>query len=33
MFEVVPTKAFAIIEREDEFALRATRWRFPNDRD
>ena len=29
MFEVVPTKAFAIIEREDEFALRATRWRFP----
>jgi general stress protein 26 len=29
MFEVVPTKAIAIIEREDEFALRATRWRFP----
>lgn len=29
MFEVVPTKAFALIEREEEFALRATRWRFP----
>jgi hypothetical protein len=29
MFEVAPTTAFAIIEREDEFALRATRWRFP----
>lgn len=29
MFEVVPTKALAIIERADEFALRATRWRFP----
>ena len=29
MFEVVPTVAFAVIEREDEFALRATRWRFP----
>ena len=29
MFEVVPTKAIAVIEREDEFALRATRWRFP----
>ena len=28
MFEVVPTVAFAIIEREEEFALRATRWRF-----
>lgn len=26
--EVVPTTAFAIIEREDEFAKRATRWRF-----
>ena len=24
-----PTVAFAIIEREDEFATRATRWRFP----
>ena len=28
MFEVVPTKAIAIIEREEEFALRATRWQF-----
>ena len=28
MFEVTPTVAFAIIEREDEFANRATRWRF-----
>ena len=28
MIEVEPTIAFAIIEREDEFALRATRWRF-----
>ena len=29
MFEVEPTVAFAIIEREVEFATRATRWRFP----
>jgi PPOX class probable F420-dependent enzyme len=28
MFEVEPRVAFAIIEREDEFATRATRWRF-----
>ena len=28
MFEVVPTTAFAVIKHEDEFALRATRWRF-----
>ena len=28
MFEVVPERAFAIIEREDEFSRRATRWRF-----
>jgi general stress protein 26 len=28
MFEVAPTVAFAIIEREVEFANRATRWRF-----
>jgi general stress protein 26 len=28
MFEVVPITAFAVIEREDEFATRATRWRF-----
>ncbi len=29
MFEVAPTRAFAIIEREEDFATRATRWRFP----
>lgn len=28
LFEVVPDRAFAVIEREDEFADRATRWRF-----
>jgi PPOX class probable F420-dependent enzyme len=28
MFEVEPAAAYAIIEREDEFATRATRWRF-----
>ena len=28
LFEVVPDRAFAIIEREAEFADRATRWRF-----
>lgn len=28
MFVVQPTVAFAIIERPDEFATRATRWRF-----
>lgn len=27
-FEVAPDLAFAIIERENEFAARATRWRF-----
>lgn len=27
-FEVSPTVAFAIVERPDEFATRATRWRF-----
>jgi nitroimidazol reductase NimA-like FMN-containing flavoprotein (pyridoxamine 5'-phosphate oxidase superfamily) len=26
MWEVVPQRAFAVIEREDEFAQRATRW-------
>ena len=26
MWEVTPLRAFAIIEREDEFAQRATRW-------
>jgi PPOX class probable F420-dependent enzyme len=28
MVEVVPERAFAIIEREDAFSERATRWRF-----
>jgi general stress protein 26 len=28
IFEVRPRRAFGIIEREDEFASRATRWRF-----
>lgn len=28
LFEVSPTRAFGIIEREDEFARRATRWRW-----
>lgn len=28
IFEVTPTLAFAVIERPDEFATRATRWRF-----
>lgn len=28
MVEVVPGLALAVIEREDEFATRATRWRF-----
>lgn len=28
MFEVVPEKAIGIIEREDEFSQRATRWRW-----
>lgn len=27
-FEVVPQRAFAVIEREDEFSTRATRWQF-----
>ena len=27
--ELVPERAFGIIEREEEFAARATRWRFP----
>jgi hypothetical protein len=26
IFEVTPERAFGIIEREDEFAQRATRW-------
>ncbi len=28
IFEVRPERAFGIIEREDAFASRATRWRF-----
>jgi len=28
-FEVIPERAFGVIEREDEFSTRATRWRFP----
>jgi len=28
MFELVPERAFGIIEREDAFSTRATRWRF-----
>lgn len=29
MAELTPDRAFAIIERDDEFATRATRWTFP----
>jgi hypothetical protein len=29
MYEVTPTVAFGMIERAEEFAERATRWRFP----
>lgn len=28
IFEVTPDRAFGIIERDEEFAARATRWRF-----
>lgn len=28
MFEFEPDRAFAVIEREDEFSSRATRWQF-----
>ena len=28
LFEFRPDRAFAVIEREEEFATRATRWRF-----
>jgi hypothetical protein len=31
VFELVPERAFAIIEREDEFAARATKWAFDDD--
>ena len=29
LVEVVPERAFGVIEREEEFATRATRWVFP----
>lgn len=29
IYEVRPAMAYAVIERADEFATRATRWRFP----
>jgi hypothetical protein len=29
MYEVVPERAFGVIERPDDFSTRATRWRFP----
>lgn len=28
LFEVEPLRAFGIVEREEDFATRATRWRF-----
>ena len=28
LFEFVPERAFGVVEREDEFATRATRWRW-----
>jgi hypothetical protein len=31
LFELVPERAFAVIEREDEFAARATKWAFGDD--
>src|SRR4051812_46439488 len=31
LFEVVPDRAFAVIEREAEFAARATKWTFDHD--
>jgi hypothetical protein len=31
VFELVPERAFAVIEREDEFAARATKWAFGDD--
>ncbi len=31
LFEIVPERAFAVIEREDEFAARATKWSFEHD--
>jgi nitroimidazol reductase NimA-like FMN-containing flavoprotein (pyridoxamine 5'-phosphate oxidase superfamily) len=29
MFVMTPSRAFGVIEREDEFSARATRWRWP----
>lgn len=29
LYELTPDRAFAVIERADEFATRATRWVFP----
>jgi hypothetical protein len=29
LFEMLPERAFGIIEREDDFSNRATRWRWP----
>ncbi|MFA5885822.1 MAG: pyridoxamine 5'-phosphate oxidase family protein [Acidimicrobiia bacterium] len=29
IYEFTPDRAFAVVEREDEFAARATRWVFP----
>jgi nitroimidazol reductase NimA-like FMN-containing flavoprotein (pyridoxamine 5'-phosphate oxidase superfamily) len=31
MMEFVPDRAFAVIEREEEFSTRATRWVFPSE--
>ena len=31
VFEFVPERALAVIEREDEFATRATKWAFGDD--
>ena len=33
MFLVTPERAFAIIEKEEEFSTRATRWRFAGGRE
>jgi hypothetical protein len=32
LYELRPERAFGIVEREDDFSNRATRWRFPDDR-
>jgi hypothetical protein len=31
LLEFRPERAFAVIEREEEFSTRATRWLFPSD--